>query len=123
MSDAICRKCGEPWELYYLAHEGLYDFPGQHAPERMKNLHDDLVAADDAWHDRKDLENPDALDPRPSHYELGGKELQHAVMRGEGCPACWEDPSRATMDEDESLDALRHNLFDSNWDGDPAELL
>lgn len=116
MSDAICRKCNEPWEMYYLAHEGLYDHPGDAAPNYLKELHHQLVKADDKWYDEGEVGT------RPRHYDLGGKQLQRAVLIGEGCPACWENPEHATNTEEDSIAALRHNLFDSAFDGDPADL-
>lgn len=122
MSDAICGRCQEPWELYYLAHEAMYEFPGEHAPEPIKAAHEALTKADDEWYQETGGESRS----RPSHYDLGGKLLQMTVLKGEGCPACWDDPSRVVAGEhaeEAALDALRHNLFDSTWDGDPAELL
>ena len=118
MSDAICTKCQEPWELYYLAHDALWEYPGDGAPRVFKDAHEEILRLDDeAWRN-----NDRSASAKPDHYKLGGKALQVAVMRGEGCPACWDDPSRVITDEDAQLDALRHNLFDSAWDGDPAEL-
>ena len=115
MSDIICRKCSEPWEQYYLAHEGLFDDPGSEAPAYLQEAHEAINQADDDhYHSRRDTP--------PEHYKMGGELLVKAVLKGEGCPSCWYDPSRATNDEDTQLDALRHNLFDSAWDGDPAEL-
>ena len=116
MSDAICRKCQEPWELYYLAHEGLWDYPGAHAPADIREAHENLMLADAVFE-----EQGESI-PSGHHYANGGERLQKAVMMGEGCPSCWWDSSRATNDEDASIEALRHNLFDSGWDGDPAEL-
>jgi hypothetical protein len=110
MSDAICQKCQEPWDLYYLAHEGLLEYPGTAAPADLLEAHESLLDAFDAAHGAVD------------HYKLGGERLQKAVLRGEGCPSCWTDPKRAIASEDEQMEALAHNLFDSGWDGDPAEL-
>jgi len=112
--DAICLKCQEPWEIYYLGHEALFDPPGEHAPQEFKDAHEKISQMGDdhlaqGW-------------PAPDHYKLGGDALTKAVMRGDGCPSCWHDPSRIRDDEDERQEAFAHNLFDSGWDGDPAEL-
>ena len=116
MSDAICGKCQEPWELFYLAHEAMWDFPGKHAPKYILDLHHKLVGDDeDAFNMSEDF------DPHV-FKDYGGQLLQVAVLKGEGCPACWGDRTRVTSDEDAQVEALRHNLFDSGWDGDPAEL-
>ena len=120
MGDAICRKCGEPWELYYLRHEALWDYPGDDAPEDIHDYHARLVSEDERLYEESGR-HPDA--PSAKIPSLWGERFQTAVLRGEGCPACWEDPSRVHDNEDASIDALRHNLFDSTWDGDPAELL
>ncbi|MCA1781932.1 MAG: hypothetical protein ABR616_18790 [Dermatophilaceae bacterium] len=120
MSDAICRKCQEPWELFYLAHEALWDHPGRHAPKDIIEAHEAILAADDAaW--AANSGDP-GVSAKIDHYKMGGERLQKAVLSGEGCPSCWSNPERATADEDASVEALRHNLFDSGWDGDPAEL-
>ena len=120
MSDAICLKCHEPWDLYYLGHEALWEDPGAHAPQRFKEAHDALLAADDEHHHA--LVHGLSL-PSGRHYAIGGEALTKAVLSGEGCPACWWDPARAHAREEISEDALLHNLFASGWDGDPAELL
>jgi len=116
MSDAICLKCQEPWELHYLAHEAMWDFPGAHAPKFVLDLHHKLLKDDeDAFNMSEDF------DPHV-FKDYGGDLLQKAVLKGEGCPACWDDRTRVVTDEDQKMEALRHNLFDSGWDGDPAEL-
>ena len=120
MGDAICRQCGEPWELYYLRHEALWDFPGQNAPADIQQHHAELVGADEEAYVASG-KHPDY--PRVKVPAEWGERIQTAVMRGEGCPACWDNPEAENLSEEESLDALRHNLFDSTWDGDPAELL
>lgn len=119
MSDAICLKCQEPWELHYLAHEAMWDFPGAHAPKDILDLHHKLMKDDeDAFNMSEDFS--------PSVYaEYGGERLQKAVLSGEGCPSCWGNPERVStgdVGEAAATEALRHNLFDSGWDGDPAEL-
>lgn len=116
MSDALCKKCGEPWEIFYLTHEALWDHPGMHAPEHLIEAHHQLlVADDDAYAEGKSV-------PSDYHVKHGGEALTKSVMKGEGCLSCWHDPSRQRLNEDQQLEVLRHNLFDSNWDGDPAEL-
>lgn len=119
MGDAICRQCGEPWELYYLRHEALWDFPGEHAPADLREHHAELIGEDERLYEESGR-HPDA--PSATIPAAWGQRFEAAVLRGEGCPACWDNPDRAHGDEDASVEALRHNLFDSNWDGDPAEL-
>lgn len=119
MSDAICRKCSEPWELFYLAHEAMWDFPGADAPKDILDLHHKLMQDDEDAFNLSESFKPDV------YNDYGGQRLQHAVLRGEGCPSCWADPSRrhsGDVGEELSIQALEHNLFDSGWDGDPAEL-
>ena len=116
MSDAICLKCQEPWELFYLAHEAMWDPPGNEAPADLKELHEKLLKDDeDAFNMSEDF-SPQVF------KDYGGERLQKAVLAGEGCPSCWHAPERVTADEDQKMESLRHNLFDSGWDGDPAEL-
>ena len=118
MSDLICRKCSEPWDLYYLGHEALWDHPGDAAPAPFVEAHEALLLAEDRHYSEHGLSLPG-----DHHFKHGGEALVKAILVGAGCPSCWYDPSRATNSLADSEEALRHNLFDSGWDGDPAGLL
>jgi len=117
MSDVKCRKCLEPWDTHYLRHEGLWESPGSSAPKELIEYHIALLIEDDRRY-AESGNNPD--------YE-GAKHntdlLLEAVAKGKGCPACWDDPSRINNDPEQELEALRHNAFDSGYEGDPMELL
>lgn len=117
MSDILCKKCAEPWEIFYVNHEALWDDPGHAAPEHLQEAHRAILDADEEAY----RINGASL-PSDYHYKHGGEALAKSILRGEGCPSCWHDPSRATVTEEGQLEVLRHNLFDSAWDGDPAEL-
>lgn len=118
MADVICRKCSEPWDQYYLSHEGLWDHPGEFAPAEFIAAHEALLDADEEWWE----EHGFSLPPN-HHYENGGWDLLRAIVKGVGCPACWGDPSRVSNSPAQEEEALKHNLFDSGYEGDPMEML
>lgn len=127
--DAVCVKCHEPWEVYYLRRDGIWDHPGPGAPRHLIEEHETLVAAEEALLDQY-CEPDGSIGPRSEYWDehkalnsTVTEALLKAVLKGDGCPACWYDPSRVTNDDDREMRALAHNLFNSGWDGDPAELI
>lgn len=98
--DIICMLCGEPWEHYYLRWDAPFDHPGDRAPAAVLAEHEAVVAGEE---------------PNGAHVA--------ALLKGKGCPSCWSSEPEATLDEAGQLAALEYNVFDSGWDGDPAEIL
>lgn len=109
MSDAICRQCGEPWDVYGLRHDEPHEGPSVGMPEDVADAVIRFVRAVDTGREPKTVD-------RDAVYT--------AVLSGRGCPACWDDPSRILTGEaadrvhSESLFAL----FDCT-DDDPAAFL
>lgn len=114
MSDILCRKCREPWEVYYLRNEAGYDWPGPGAP-------DSVTLAFEAWEDAQYSDGPD----EPHDLARNAHDaVYRAVASGLGCPSCWADPSRILSGEEAEEAALAglYSLFDGT-DDDPAEFL
>lgn len=115
MPDMHCPKCGEPWDTSHVRNDAFSGDPEYDRPENMPAA---LEAMWDEWRDAL-IENRDddadvlADNLRAAYYRTG---LAH------GCEACWADPSRV-LDDDARLAAMRRAVFDSAWDGDPAEIL
>lgn len=111
--DVYCLRCEEPWDLYYLGHEALWDHPGEFAPAYIVMAHENILLEDDAAY--REGRSPDV-----NVYDIGGYELQVAGMSGRGCPSCWYQP---IPPESPNRDELLAKNLDSGWDGDPMELL
>jgi hypothetical protein len=88
--DVTCRRCGHAWDPRYLADEALWDHPGEHAPPWLLAAYERLVALEDDAYEATGEGIADS-----DHAALGGRELELAVLQGEGCPGCWRAPSRA----------------------------
>lgn len=112
MADMTCPKCGEPWDTYHVRNEAFegdeYDGPDG-MPHALQAL----------WHSWVELEPFSGTDEeRAARDALGLAYYKTGLSKG--CTACWYEPDRVLSGEAQT-DALRRALFDSAWDGDPAE--
>jgi hypothetical protein len=90
--DVHCTTCGEPWDVYHLRHEAIYETDLSHAEAKAWTQLSPQVKLLDRYREKFK-----AID-----YEFGGSVLN--VMR---CPACHKD---AKPDPDQ--DALKAGIVE-----------
>lgn len=116
MPDMNCPKCNEPWDTAHVRNDafGGDEYDGrENMPPALGSLWDEWVATanEHGWDSEEADAKRDVL--LLAYYNTG---LAH------GCEACWYEPDRV-LDGDARLEAMERALFDSAWDGDPAEIL
>jgi hypothetical protein len=84
--DVHCTTCGEPWDVYHLMHEAIYETDLDHAEAR-------------AW---AGLSPQRRLSPRyREKFKTAGYEFGTSVMNVMRCPACPKDakpdPDKAAL--------------------------
>ena len=84
--DVHCTTCGEPWDVYHLRHEAIFETDLDQAEAR-------------AW---RELSPPLRLSQRyREKFKLAGYEFGTSVMNVLRCPACPKDakpdPDKAAL--------------------------
>jgi len=107
--DVKCANCGEPWDVYHLTHEAVWETD---LPESTKRNWDPSM-----------IKQPEvALAFEKAGYRFAGDSIV-ALLR---CPCCLEkepDPERAAERSDrEELYTIAADLFGDDIDGFAAEM-
>jgi hypothetical protein len=103
--DVHCTTCGEPWDVYHLRHEAIYETDLSHAEAKAWTQLAPHLKLNDRYREKF----------KAVRYEFGGSVLN--VMR---CPAC---PKDAKLDPDKAaLKAGIVELLGDDEDGIAATM-
>jgi len=84
--DVHCTTCGEPWDVYHLRHDAIYETDLAHAEAKAWTQLSPQVKLLDRYREKF----------RAAGYEFGGSVLN--VLRCQACPkGAQPDPDKAAM--------------------------
>lgn len=111
MADIPCPKCWEPWEVYHLRHDAHFE----DEPNAPKDVPKRACPTD---HDGPITERPYCCDGTNEVIDF-----MAAIIRGFGCPACWDDPSRIIPGDEGKIATAEALVYDAVDDEDHTESL